>query len=75
MIKVVALDIYGTVLCSDDYECVVIEDSVVGVDAAKRAGMKCIAVLNSYPRSKLRKADYIVKGLNERKRIFSFISH
>jgi HAD superfamily hydrolase (TIGR01509 family) len=48
-------------------ECVVIEDSVVGVIAAKRAGMKCIAVLNSFPASKLKKADLIVKSLNDKR--------
>ena len=29
-------------------ECIVIEDSSVGVEAAKRAGMKCIALPNEY---------------------------
>ena len=48
-------------------ECVVIEDSVYGIEAAKRAGMKCIAVLNSFPTSKLKKADIIVKSLNDKR--------
>lgn len=48
-------------------ECVVIEDSVAGVTAAKRAKMKCIAVLNSFPASKLKKADLIVKSLNDKR--------
>ena len=48
-------------------DCVVVEDSVSGVEAAKRAGMKCIAVLNSFPASKLRKADLIVKNLNDKR--------
>jgi HAD superfamily hydrolase (TIGR01509 family) len=48
-------------------DCVVIEDSVVGVESAKRAKMKCIAVLNSFPRSKLKKADLIVKNLNDKR--------
>lgn len=48
-------------------ECVVIEDSVAGVAAAKRAKMRCIAVLNSFPASKLKKADLIVKSLNDRR--------
>jgi HAD superfamily hydrolase (TIGR01509 family) len=48
-------------------ECVVIEDSIYGVEAAKRAGMKCIAVLNSFPASKLKKADLIVKSLNDKR--------
>ncbi len=53
-------------------ECVVVEDSIVGVEAARRAGMKCIAVTNSFPASKLRKADLIVKNLND-KRIWRLI--
>ena len=48
-------------------ECVVIEDSIYGVEAAKRAGMKCIAVLNSFPASKLRKADPIVRSLADKR--------
>jgi HAD superfamily hydrolase (TIGR01509 family) len=41
-------------------ECAVVEDSVVGVESGKRAGMKVIAVMTSYPKEKLRKADLIV---------------
>ncbi len=54
-------------------DCVVIEDSVAGVTAAKRAKMKCIAVLNSFPASKLKKADLIVKSLND-KRVTALLS-
>lgn len=43
--------------------CVVIEDAIAGVAAAKKAGMKCIAVTNSHPISHLRKADLIVNTL------------
>lgn len=47
-------------------ECVVIEDSLHGVEAARSAGMKCLAVTNSYPEERLRgKADRIVKSLTE----------
>jgi HAD superfamily hydrolase (TIGR01509 family) len=53
-------------------ECVVIEDSIPGVEAAKNAKMKCVAVTNTNPASKLRKADLIVKRLND-KRIMNFI--
>ena len=45
--------------------CVVIEDAIAGVDAAKRAGMKCIAVTNSHPGSRLQKADLIVDTLEK----------
>ena len=43
--------------------CVVIEDAIAGVAAAKRAGMKCVAVTNSHPRNSLKKADLIVGTL------------
>lgn len=48
-------------------ECVVIEDAINGVKAAKAAGMKCIAVTNSFSMETLKKAkaDLIVKTLKE----------
>lgn len=44
-------------------ECVVIEDTVNGVDGAKAAGMRVIAVTNSYPASRLGHADAVVSTL------------
>lgn len=46
-------------------ECLVIEDSKEGILAAKRAGMKCLAVTHSYPQSELTQADAIVAGLDK----------
>ena len=43
--------------------CVVIEDSVAGVTAAKRAGMKCLAVTNTHPKASLMEADLVVDTL------------
>jgi len=43
--------------------CVVIEDAVAGVAAAKRAEMKCLAVTNNHPRESLSEADLIVDSL------------
>jgi beta-phosphoglucomutase family hydrolase len=43
--------------------CVVIEDAIAGVDAARSAGMKCVAVTNSHPRKSLKKADLVVDTL------------
>lgn len=43
--------------------CVVIEDAVAGVEAAKKGGMKCIAVTNTNPRKKLEQADLVVDSL------------
>ncbi len=45
-------------------DCVVIEDSLHGVNAARSAGMKCLAVTNSYSFKMLQgKADRIVDSL------------
>ncbi len=45
-------------------ECLVIEDSLAGVEAAKRAGMTVLAVANSYPAEALgRQADRVVPTL------------
>jgi len=44
-------------------DCVVIEDSALGVQAAKTAGMKCLAVTNTHPRQKLEQADKVVDSL------------
>jgi len=43
--------------------CVVIEDAVAGVTAAKRAGMKCLAVTNTHPKISLMAADLVADTL------------
>jgi beta-phosphoglucomutase len=43
----------------DPGACVVIEDAIHGVEAAKAAGMKCIAVAQTFPRAQLHGADVI----------------
>jgi HAD superfamily hydrolase (TIGR01509 family) len=45
--------------------CVVMEDAVVGVRAAKRAGMYCIAVANTCLREDIAEADIVVDSLTE----------
>ncbi|MFA6133138.1 MAG: HAD family phosphatase [Phycisphaerae bacterium] len=45
--------------------CVVIEDSPAGISAARAAGMKVLAVANSYHRSHLGQADAIVENLTQ----------
>ena len=45
-------------------KCVVIEDSVAGVEAAKRGGMKCIAVTTTSPAIGLSSADLVVDRLD-----------
>jgi HAD superfamily hydrolase (TIGR01509 family) len=44
-------------------DCLVIEDSIHGVRAAHEAGMRCLAITNSYPANKLAQADLIVDSL------------
>ncbi len=43
--------------------CIVIEDAVAGVTAARRAGMRCVAITNTHPRQSLKEADLIVDTL------------
>jgi HAD superfamily hydrolase (TIGR01509 family) len=45
--------------------CLVIEDSVAGVEAALAANMKCVAVTNTNPRNLLRSAHVILDSLEE----------
>jgi beta-phosphoglucomutase len=45
--------------------CVVIEDSLPGVEAARRAGMACIGVTNTHPAGALDGADLIVDTLED----------
>jgi beta-phosphoglucomutase len=44
--------------------CLVIEDSIAGVEAARRAGMKCVAVLTTNPAEKLAGADVVLDNLS-----------
>jgi len=44
-------------------DCVVIEDTPPGIQAAHAAGMKCIALLTTYPAEKLREAEAIIPDL------------
>ena len=45
--------------------CVVMEDAVVGVQAAKSAGMRCIAVLTTNTAEALIQADVITPSLDQ----------
>lgn len=49
-------------------ECVAFEDSFVGIEAAKRAGMACVGIGSTFPLADLRRqtrADLVVKGFTE----------
>jgi beta-phosphoglucomutase len=57
-------------------KCVVLEDSIFGVQAAKNAGMRCIGVITGvYTRRELEKAnpELIVDSIKQKDRILSLI--
>lgn len=60
-----ALEMLNAALATElqPHECLVIEDSVAGVEAAKAAGMRCLAVTNSYKAEELQAADKVVNSL------------
>lgn len=49
----------------DPASCIAIEDSHWGLEAAHRAGLRCVAVTHTYPACELAKADLIVDALSE----------
>lgn len=52
-------------LGTERYECLVIEDSASGIEAAKRAGMKVVAISSEDDPKAVAKADLIVEGFSE----------
>jgi beta-phosphoglucomutase family hydrolase len=46
-------------------DCIVFEDSPHGLEAARRAGMKCVAVTNTHPAQQLAGADRVVGSMEE----------
>lgn len=46
-------------------ECVVVENAVLGVESAKAAGMRCVAVTYTMPKEMLKKADAVAKKIEE----------
>ncbi len=46
-------------------ECLVIEDTLAGIQAARAAGMKVLAVANTHPAQELHQADAVVTSLEE----------
>jgi HAD superfamily hydrolase (TIGR01509 family) len=46
-------------------ECVVIEDAINGIQAAKAAGMRCVAVASSFPADQLHEADLVRETIAE----------
>ena len=52
-------------LAVEPENCIVIEDAVAGVTAAKKAGIRCLSVTNTHPAVSLAAADLIVDTLEE----------
>jgi beta-phosphoglucomutase len=46
-------------------QCLVVEDAVSGVRAAKEAGCRCLALTTSFDRNRLTEADWIARDLSE----------
>ena len=57
--------------------CVVVEDAITGVEAAQRAGMKCMAVTTTNPAEDLQSADLVVDRLDTMRidDLISFMNH
>lgn len=55
--------------------CLVIEDSPLGIQAARAAGMRCIGITNSLPAEQLREADLIVATLEDARPILELLAH
>ncbi|HEX5111082.1 MAG TPA: HAD family phosphatase [Vicinamibacterales bacterium] len=49
----------------DPQRCVAIEDSRWGLESARGAGLRCVAVTNSYPAHELAGAELVVHGLHD----------
>jgi HAD superfamily hydrolase (TIGR01509 family) len=49
----------------DPADCLVIEDSQAGIQSAKGAGMRVLALATTYPADKLGEADYVLPNLSE----------
>ena len=57
----------GTGQALEAADCVAIEDSPWGLQSARAAGLRCVAVAHTYPATELRKtdADFVAESLGE----------
>jgi beta-phosphoglucomutase family hydrolase len=46
-------------------DCLVVEDAPDGIEAGRRAGMKCVGVATTHPTEALAQADLVVRSLEE----------
>lgn len=49
----------------DPKDCVGIEDSILGVESVKSAGLKCIGITHTVPKQKLSQADVVISSLDQ----------
>ncbi|MEA1911640.1 MAG: HAD family phosphatase, partial [Spirochaetota bacterium] len=60
-------DIYlkaASLIGEDAQDCLVVEDAVNGVKAAKSAGAKCLGLTTSFSKEQLSEADWFAKDLS-----------
>jgi beta-phosphoglucomutase len=50
----------ASLLQTDPKECLVFEDSLMGIESAKKAGMTCIAISSTHEKSQLKEADFVI---------------
>ncbi len=55
--------------------CLVIEDSLAGIESAHGAQMKVVALTHTFPREQLKDADWVVDKFDEVKEILASVSH
>ena len=55
----------STALKLDPKNCLVVEDSILGIEGVKKAGMQCIAIASTHPKERLQRADLIVPAIDQ----------
>jgi beta-phosphoglucomutase len=50
----------ASLLNTDPKECLVFEDSLMGIESAKKAGMTCVAISSTHEKSELKNADFVI---------------
>lgn len=46
-------------------QCIAVEDTILGIQSVKNAGLKCIAVTHTMGREKLSEADFVIDNLRD----------
>ena len=54
----------ASLIVRNPFECIVLEDAPVGIEAARQAGMRCVGVLTTNSSTALKNADLIVASLS-----------